>query len=62
MARIKIIGELDLKREQDRRVYDNTGLAPCLRAENHDVKIFDVKTKFLGRYGYDKTRQDKTRQ
>ena len=61
MARIKIIGELDLKREQDRRVYDNTGLAPCLRAENHDVKIFDVKTKFLGRYGYDKTRQDKTR-
>lgn len=39
MGKIKIIGELDLKREQDRRIYEPSGLAPTLRAENHDVKI-----------------------
>lgn len=39
MGKIKIIGELDLKREQDRRIYEPSGLAPTLRAENHEVKI-----------------------
>ena len=39
MERIKIIGKLDLKREQDSRIYETSGLAPTLRAENHDVKI-----------------------
>ena len=43
MGKIKIIGELDLKREQDRRIYEPSGLAPTLRAENHDVKILVKK-------------------
>ena len=43
MAEIKIIGELDVKREQDRRVYAGGGLCPCLRAENHEVKIMEVR-------------------
>ena len=62
MERIKIIGELDLKREQDRRIYETSGLAPTLRAENHDVKILVGITINMGGYSYEKTRQDKTRQ
>ena len=62
MGKIKIIGELDLKREQDRRVYETNGIAPTLRAENHDVKILVGIIKNMGGYSYDKTRQDKTRQ
>lgn len=55
---IKIIGELDLKREQDRRIYETSGLAPTLRAENHDVKILVGITINMDGYSYDKTRQD----
>ena len=62
MERIKIIGELDLKREQDRRIYETSGLAPTLRAENHDVKILVGITINMDGYSYDKTRQDKPRQ
>jgi site-specific DNA-cytosine methylase len=63
MERIKIIGELDLKREQDRRIYEPSGLAPTLRAENHDVKILVGIIQNMDGYSYDdKTRQDKTRQ
>jgi len=63
MERIKIIGELDLKREQDRRIYETSGLAPTLRAENHDVKILVGIIQNMDGYSYDdKTRQDKTRQ
>lgn len=43
MADIKIIGLMELKREQDQRVYEGGGLAPCLRAENSEVKIMEVK-------------------
>lgn len=56
MAEIKIIGLLDVKREQDQRVYEGGGLAPCLRAENHEVKIMEIKNSI------DKTRQDKVAQ
>ena len=63
MGKIKIIGELDLKREQDRRIYEPSGLAPTLRAENHDVKILVGIIQNMDGYSYDdKTRQDKTRQ
>ena len=63
MERIKIIGELDLKREQDRRIYEPSGLAPTLRAENHDVKILvGIIQNMDGYSDDDKTRQDKTRQ
>ena len=63
MGKIKIIGELDLKREQDRRIYETSGLAPTLRAENHDVKILVGIIQNMDGYSYDdKTRQDKTRQ
>lgn len=62
MERIKIIGELDLKRKQDRRIYEPSGLAPTLRAVNHDVKILVGIIKNMDGYSYDdKTRQDKTR-
>ena len=61
MAEIKIIGLLDVKREQDQRVYEGGGLAPCLRAENHEVKIMEIKNS-IDKTRQDKTRQDKTRQ
>ena len=61
MGKIKIIGELDLNREQDRRVYETNGIAPTLRAENHDVKILVGIIQNMDGYSYeDKTRQDKT--
>lgn len=40
-ARIKIVGLMDVKREQDQRVYGSEGMIPCLRAENNEVKILD---------------------
>lgn len=40
---LKIIGRLDVRREQDQRVYDGGGLCPCLRALNSEVKIMEVK-------------------
>lgn len=49
MARIKIIGELDVKHEQDRRVYKGEGLSPCLRTANHEVKILvETRERKLG--------------
>jgi len=46
---LEIIGRLDVRREQDQRIYGVGGLSPCLRALNSEVKIMEeLKVREIG--------------